>query len=259
MAALSAGATNNHPKPDPASNSSADSTSLSLSNSRATSTSDSTARSTSVAKQSNEQTQIGVQATTVKTGDVTSSSKGGNSNSTAFGGKGGAAYSHSGDSASQSVSAGGSADSSSSSSGGNAASDNDTTVTVEGDTVDNPDSIKFRAAPSIGISSVQATAPCIVGVNVGASVVGFGAGFGGGKEDEECSLRETARLAAAMNQPTIALALLCSSKVVAKTIGAQQCGEFAIQDDKQVEANRLAVLAEKLRRAEETAAHGVAK
>ena len=106
---------------------------------------------------------------------------------------------------------------------------------------------------------MQATAPCIVGVNVGASVVGFGAGFGGGKEDEECSLRETARLAAAMNQPTIALALLCSSKVVEKTIGAQQCGEFAIQDDKQVEANRLAVLAEKLRRAEETAAHGVAK
>jgi len=71
---------------------------------------------------------------------------------------------------------------------------------------------QFRNAPWVNPPAIQSSNPCATGWSVGASGPGFGLGGGRVKEDEECNLRETARLAYSFGAGAYALALLCTSE-----------------------------------------------
>jgi hypothetical protein len=58
---------------------------------------------------------------------------------------------------------------------------------------------------------VFSTANCFKGFSAGGSSPFFGAGFGGGRIDKECEARITALAFAALNNPTAAAKLLCST------------------------------------------------
>jgi vacuolar-type H+-ATPase subunit B/Vma2 len=62
------------------------------------------------------------------------------------------------------------------------------------------------------LSNVAPTAPCIVAFTGGLSLAGGAIGFGGGKEDINCSLRETARSFAGLGLTSDAIAVLCASE-----------------------------------------------
>lgn len=86
----------------------------------------------------------------------------------------------------------------------------------QGDTILNQktDNKQRRQAPSVFSPSINPTAPCIVTGSAGVSAPGFGLGLGGGKQDKECTLRETARMFAEMGQVSFALQMLCASQAV---------------------------------------------
>lgn len=71
-----------------------------------------------------------------------------------------------------------------------------------------------RQAPSVFAPAALPTAPCVVASSGGLSVPGGGLSFGRGRIDEECTLRETARMFDAFGETAFALALLCSSEAV---------------------------------------------
>jgi hypothetical protein len=71
--------------------------------------------------------------------------------------------------------------------------------------------VTIKNTPDLTIANVHPTAPCIIGVSAGVSGPGFSFGAGGGYEDKDCSIRETARSFGALNKREDALAILCTS------------------------------------------------
>ena len=71
---------------------------------------------------------------------------------------------------------------------------------------------QFRNAPWVNPPAIQSSNPCATGWSAGVSGPGIGIGGGRVKEDHECNLRETARLAYSFGAGAYALALLCTSK-----------------------------------------------
>jgi len=81
------------------------------------------------------------------------------------------------------------------------------------------ESTTIRAVPTIMAPSVGMTANCMIGTSGGVAGLGFGIAAGGGIEDKECTLRETARLLAGLGQKDAALRLMCTNQGVAKALG----------------------------------------
>ena len=75
-----------------------------------------------------------------------------------------------------------------------------------------PRTVTLRNVPDLNLSNVAPTAPCIVAFTGGLSLAGGAIGFGGGKEDINCSLRETARSFAGLGLTNDAIAVLCASE-----------------------------------------------
>jgi hypothetical protein len=75
-----------------------------------------------------------------------------------------------------------------------------------------PRTTTLRNVPDLSLSNVAPTAPCIVAFTGGLSLAGGAIGFGGGKEDINCSLRETARSFAGLGLTRDAIAVLCTSE-----------------------------------------------
>jgi hypothetical protein len=73
-------------------------------------------------------------------------------------------------------------------------------------------------APPIGV-----TAPCLMGISGGVTVVGVGASLGASVEDKECTMRETARLLHAMGQPVAAAKVMCNNAMAAQALGEATC------------------------------------
>src|SRR5574343_229591 len=61
--------------------------------------------------------------------------------------------------------------------------------------------------------NVYASGTCLGGVSAGAAGMGFGVSVGGTKKDEECSVRENARILASLD-PALSLIYLCSNPLV---------------------------------------------
>jgi len=71
---------------------------------------------------------------------------------------------------------------------------------------------QFRNAPWVNPPAIQSSNPCATGWSAGVSGPGIGIGGGRVKEDEQCNLRETARLAYSFGAGAAALELLCTSE-----------------------------------------------
>lgn len=72
----------------------------------------------------------------------------------------------------------------------------------------------FKTVPNVYAPPVGVTAPCVVGVSGGVSVIGFGVSGGTGYEDKECTKRENARMLHAFGEQKGAISLLCQNKNV---------------------------------------------
>ena len=81
----------------------------------------------------------------------------------------------------------------------------------------NPGTTTIRNVPTIFAPSFQPTTPCSSVLSAGAAFAGFGLTIGGNRLDENCDLREMARLLHLIGQPDAALALLCTDVKVAQT------------------------------------------
>lgn len=73
---------------------------------------------------------------------------------------------------------------------------------------------QFRTVPNVYAPPVGVTAPCIVGISGGLSIIGFGVSGGTGKEDKGCTKRENARMLYSFGETKGAVALLCQDKSV---------------------------------------------
>lgn len=71
---------------------------------------------------------------------------------------------------------------------------------------------QFRNAPWVSPPAIQSSNPCATGWSAGVSGPGIGIGGGRVKEDEQCNLRETARLAYSFGAAAAAIQLLCKSE-----------------------------------------------
>ncbi len=80
-----------------------------------------------------------------------------------------------------------------------------------------------RNAPSINAPAISPTVPCYKTGGLSLGFPGGGGSIGGGKIDKGCEEREVARLMAEMGAVTLALAMLCESEAVERTIGVAQC------------------------------------
>lgn len=99
----------------------------------------------------------------------------------------------------------------SSSSASQSLTGNSQTVNV---TDTSPDDITIRNVASPDTPNPYPTAPCRVGVSAGLSLAGGAFSGGGSVEDEECTLRETARSFKDLGVPELGLILLCEKSEV---------------------------------------------
>ena len=76
-----------------------------------------------------------------------------------------------------------------------------------------------RAAPTVTPPTVGMTANCMIGASGGIAGLGFGISGGGGIEDKECTLRETARLLFGLGENEAAVKVLCNNRLIADAIG----------------------------------------
>ena len=74
-----------------------------------------------------------------------------------------------------------------------------------------PDDIKIRNVVNPGTPNSYPTSPCRIAVSGGFSFPGAALSGGGSVEDEECTLRETARAFRDLGVPEMGLYLLCQS------------------------------------------------
>jgi len=72
-----------------------------------------------------------------------------------------------------------------------------------------------KNTPSVVMSNIMPTAPCMGSSSVGGSGVGFGISVGSSWTDNDCTKRETARSFAALGLNEDAVAILCSSEAAA--------------------------------------------
>lgn len=77
-----------------------------------------------------------------------------------------------------------------------------------------PNSIKLRNTASPDTPNPYPTAPCRIGVSGGLSIPGGALSGGGSVEDEECTLRETARSFKDLGVPEMGLYILCTQSDV---------------------------------------------
>lgn len=98
---------------------------------------------------------------------------------------------------------------STSTSSSESSSNNSVTITEN-----NPKSLKVRNVASPDTPNPYPTAPCRVGVSGGLSLAGGAFSGGGSVEDEECTLRETARSFKDLGVPEMGLYLLCTQSDV---------------------------------------------
>ena len=106
-------------------------------------------------------------------------------------------------------------------------SDNNSTAVVKSDSNSNINSNgrqelhysgSYKTVPNVYAPPVGVTAPCIVGISGGVSIIGFGVSGGSGKEDKECTNRENARMLNAFGETKGAVALLCQNGNVYKAM-----------------------------------------
>ena len=81
-------------------------------------------------------------------------------------------------------------------------------------TFTSPDDVRIRNVASPDTPNPYPTAPCRVGVSAGFSLAGGALSGGGSVEDEECTLRETARSFKDLGVPELGLILLCEQSEV---------------------------------------------
>ncbi len=81
----------------------------------------------------------------------------------------------------------------------------------------------IRATPDAYAPTMNATAPCRISVSAGVSVIGLGASGGGSVEDDQCNLRETARLLSGIGQPAAAARVMCNDPRAALALGREIC------------------------------------
>jgi len=89
------------------------------------------------------------------------------------------------------------------------------------DSVTYSGSYEVKNAPAIGVPSPIHSAPCMVAVSGGFSVVGGGASFGGGTMDHECNVRAEAAALAAVGGTKLAIAHLASDPSMCVTMRGQ--------------------------------------
>ena len=77
----------------------------------------------------------------------------------------------------------------------------------------------LHAAPAVTPPMVGMTANCMIGASGGIIGLRFGILGGGGIEDEECTLRETARLLFGLGEKEAAVKVLCNNRLIADAIG----------------------------------------
>lgn len=77
-----------------------------------------------------------------------------------------------------------------------------------------PDDVTIRNVASPDTPNPYPTAPCRVGISAGFSLAGGALSGGGSVEDEECTLRETARSFKDLGVPELGLILLCEQSEV---------------------------------------------
>ena len=81
----------------------------------------------------------------------------------------------------------------------------------------------LRTVPMVYAPPIGVTAPCMVALSGGVSVVGLGISAGGSIEDPGCTLRETARLLHGIGQEGAAARVMCNNKLAAKAMGSAVC------------------------------------
>lgn len=163
------------------------------------------------------------------------------------------------------------ATSGSSSSASQSLTGNSQTVNV---TDTSPDDITIRNVASPDTPNPYPTAPCRVGISAGFSLAGGALSGGGSVEDEECTLRETARSFKDLGVPELGLILLCEQSEVITgkknkkgeleagevAFGSQRCLELVSRyldrpetaEDSHAEASQVASLERELAVAYET-------
>lgn len=94
------------------------------------------------------------------------------------------------------------------------------------------------------------TAPCVIATSGGLSIPGGGVSMGRGRVDEECTLRETARLFESFGEVEFALELLCTSAAVAASGLADRCPTRARETVTIIQPADCSIAEEKLRRCE---------
>lgn len=104
-----------------------------------------------------------------------------------------------------------------------------------------PDDVTVRQAPTMIVSAPNATVSCYKTFGGSLSGILGGAGFSGGKIDEQCEFRETVRIAAAVDRDG-ATNMLCLSQMYAaanasKCAGVRPVFLFEGQAGKQYKAN----------------------
>ena len=80
-----------------------------------------------------------------------------------------------------------------------------------------------KTVPNVYAPTIPPTSPCMGSSSGGGSGPGFGLSFGTSWSNDECDIRETARLFSGMGHGGDALAVLCSSKFAQ---AAPSCAAF---------------------------------
>lgn len=106
---------------------------------------------------------------------------------------------------------------------------------------DIPDDVTIRSAPSMMVTAPNATVSCYKTFGGSLSGILGGAGFSGGRIDEQCEFRETVRIAAAVDREG-AVNMLCLSQMYAaanakKCTGVRPVFLFEGQAGRQYKAN----------------------
>lgn len=94
----------------------------------------------------------------------------------------------------------------------------------------NSQSVQFKSPSTIkntasGIApAIFGSNPCVVGGSIGIGVPGFNGGFGKGKIDPQCELRETARIMIASGEQELGMMLLCATTAAVSVFPEGVCG-----------------------------------
>lgn len=111
-------------------------------------------------------------------------------------------------------------------------------TTTQNQNVHHSGTYTLKNAPQVIAPNILPTVPCASVTSGGISVVGAGVSFGTAHQDEDCNLRETARLFHAVGMVSDALDVICMSKHAAaakackQRVEAQKSAERAEEDQR---------------------------